>query len=80
LLLQKPPPPDEFQRVSISDQFPFTHIYANLSFFFGGTQIDWIDEQLHFTYKDKFPFYHSESIILYIIAITIIIVAIKRFL
>lgn len=62
---------NEFQRISISDQFPFTHIYTNLTFFFGGTQINWINEQLHFTYKDKFPFYHSETFIIYFIIILI---------
>lgn len=55
----------EVHRIAISDQVPFTHIITNLYFFYGGTQIDWINEQLHFTIKDKFPFLHYEAIILY---------------
>ncbi len=69
-----------FQEISISDQAPFTHIYTNLAFFYGGTQIDWIDEQLHFKRKDKFPFYHSESIIIYCIVIITLYLLIKTYI
>lgn len=63
-----------FQEIAISYQamFPFIHIYTNLRFFFGGVQTDWIDEQLHFSAKDKFPFLHPEAIILYLIIIGLI--------
>lgn len=61
----------EFQEIAISYQamFPFIHIYTNLRFFYGGLQIDWIDEQLHFKLKDKFPFFHPESFVLYFFVI-----------
>lgn len=67
----------EFQIISISDQLPFTHLYTNLSFFFAGPQIDWLDEQLHFSIRDKFPFLHYEAITIYLILISCIYFAIK---
>lgn len=63
----------EFQAVSLSDQVSLTHIYTNLVFFFAGPQIEWLDEQLHFKIKDKFPFFHPEAFLLYIIIACIII-------
>lgn len=58
---------NDFQAISLSDQVSMTHIYTNLVFFFAGPQIDWLDEQLHFKAKDKFPFLHPEAFLLYII-------------
>lgn len=72
----------EFQDIAISNQaqFPFIHIYTNILFFYGGLQIDWIDEQLNFRLKDKFPFFHPEAIFIYLIVIAIIYGFLKHLL
>lgn len=61
--------------VAISEQAILTHILTNLRFF-GEMQIDWIDEQLHFKCKDKFPFYHPEAFLLYALILFVIAVVI----
>lgn len=60
---------DEFKQISISDLAIGINLLTHFAFFGGSTQIDWIDEQLNFKLKDKFPFFHYESIILYFIII-----------
>lgn len=45
---------DRYRSVSISKQIAFSNWYAHYKFF-AEQQIDWIDEQLHFTWRDKVP-------------------------
>lgn len=65
-----------YPSVSISEQAIFTHILTNVRFF-SEMQIDWIDEQLHFTIKDKFPFYHPEAFLLYFLFMASIFFIVK---
>lgn len=60
-----------YPNISISNLAIGTHIIANLKFFGGETQIDWIDKELNFKLKDKFPFWHIEAIILYVLILTL---------
>lgn len=62
---------EQAKLIAIPDQAACTQILSNISFF-STMRIDWIDEQLHFELKDKFPFYHFEAIGLYIIIIIIL--------
>ena len=43
-----------YYAVAISNQIPVSDWYAHYKFF-AQTQIDWIDEQKHFTWRDKVP-------------------------
>ena len=61
-----------FREISISEQATATHILTNLRFF-TETQIDWLDEQLHFSIRDKFPFFHLESFVLYLLLLGLLI-------
>jgi len=61
-----------FRDISISEQATATHILTNLRFF-TETQIDWLDEQLHFSIRDKFPFFHLESFVLYLLLLGLLI-------
>lgn len=60
------------KKISDSNLAIFVNIYTHWCFFGGGMQIDWIDEQLHFKIKDKFPFLHYEAFILYAILILLL--------
>ena len=70
---------EEAKKIAISDQAACTQILSNISFF-STMQIDWIDEQLHFELKDKFPFYHFEAIGLYIVIIIILAMFVRAVL
>jgi hypothetical protein len=61
-----------FREISVSDQATATHILNNVSFF-TETQTDWLDEQLHFSIRDKFPFFHLESYVLYLLILALLI-------
>lgn len=64
-----------FREISISEQATATHILTNLRFF-TETQIDWLDEQLHFSIRDKFPFFHPESFVLYLLLLGLLILGV----
>ena len=64
---------EEAKNIALSDLAIGINIYTHWSFFGGSTQIDWIDEQLKFKCSDKFPFFHIESIILYLIIFILIV-------
>jgi len=66
-----------FSEISISEQAIFTHIITNLRFF-SEMQTDWIDEQLHFKITDKFPFYHPEAFVIYLLLIVSCLFIIKN--
>ena len=70
---------EQAKQIAISEQAACTQILSNISFF-STMQIDWIDEQLHFELKDKFPFYHFEAIGLYFIIIIILAVLVRSVL
>lgn len=66
-----------FRDISISEQATATHILTNLRFF-TETQIDWLDEQLHFRIRDKFPFFHLESYVLYLLLLGLLIWGVRH--
>lgn len=57
--------------ISLSEQAILTHIVTNIRFF-NESQIYWLNEQLHFKFRDKFPIFHLESFVLYGIILTIL--------
>ncbi|WP_309479980.1 SLATT domain-containing protein [Brevibacillus agri] len=57
---------DEYYRTNITKQIIMSDWYAHYKFFFQ-TQHEWIDEQKHFTWKDKIPFSFVLAIIVVII-------------
>lgn len=61
-----------FREISVSEQATATHILTNVRFF-TETQTDWLDEQLHFSIRDKFPFFHLESCVLYLLILALLI-------
>lgn len=63
------------KKVSIAQQIVFSGLFAHLGFFGGEVQIGWMDEQLHFRFKDKFPVSFFSTMIVIVIFIAIIFFA-----
>lgn len=62
--------------VSIAEQAICTHIATNV-LFFNSMQVDWLVKELNLGIKDKFPFLHIESFVLYAILIAGLIAAVQ---
>lgn len=60
---------DRYYEISISKQITFSSWYAHYKFF-SETQYSWMDEQINFTWKDKFP---KSLIFLMLLIVTIIL-------
>ncbi|WP_180361636.1 SLATT domain-containing protein [Paenibacillus polymyxa] len=67
---------DEYYSIAISKQIFFSHTVAHFKFF-GESQIEWMDEQLNFTWKDKLPKIYK---LLFFIIFISIILAVLTFL
>lgn len=64
---------DEASNIALSDQIMFSNLLAHIGFFYE-TQIDWIDEQLHFNFfKDKVPTSVKVWIAIIVLVISLVI-------
>lgn len=47
--------------------------------FFGSMQVGWIENELHLGIKDKFPFFHIETFLIYAVVLAVIYFAASPF-